>query len=114
MDSPTWSTIPVGAFISTEPLDSVQVQKVIHNMTFENVTNQFQMFPSWNKATQDLVSLSPKETTLVAGISVTQLGSTKLGTVHSLQYYDLKYWVYMDSTKTPGAFSADSSTDKCC
>ena len=91
MDSPNWSASPEGALTSTEPLDSVQVQKVIHNMTFEKVTNQFQMFPSWNKATQDLVSLSPKGTTLVAGISVTQLRYTQLGTVLSLQFSSVQF-----------------------
>ena len=74
--------IPIGMIIITEPLD---VDSLIHNITFEKGSHWFQMFPSWNKAIWDLVSLSPKEATLVAGISATQPGYTEIGMVHSLQ-----------------------------
>lgn len=42
-------------------------------------SKRFQMLPSWNKATWDLVFLSPKETTLATGPAATQLGYAELG-----------------------------------
>lgn len=70
------------------------------------------MFPSWNKATEDLVSLNPKETSLV-GILAAQLGYMELRIVHSHQCYELKHWISLNLAKTLSASSSDDNTGRC-